>query len=59
MVAKPYFNEPGYAEEEGTATGEERSRDYNENIRVATMKHAMRPFAARRALCSRAAARLT
>jgi len=42
MVPKPYFNEPGYAEEEGTAAGEERSREYNENIRLATMRHAMR-----------------
>ena len=42
MVSKPYFNEPGYAEEEGTAAGEERSREYNENIRLATMRHAMR-----------------
>jgi len=42
MVPKPYFNEPGYAEEEGTVAGEERSREYNENIRLATMRHAMR-----------------
>ena len=42
MVSKPYFNEPGYAEEEGTAAGEERSREYNENIRLATMRHAIR-----------------
>jgi baculoviral IAP repeat-containing protein 6 len=42
MVAKPYFNEPGYAEEEGTAAGEERSREYNEDIRLATLRHAVR-----------------
>jgi len=42
MVAKPYFNEPGYADEEGTPAGEERSREYNENIRLATMRHAIR-----------------
>ena len=42
MVAKPYFNEPGYATEEGTAAGEERSREYNENVRLATMRFAMR-----------------
>ena len=42
MVSKPYFNEPGYAEEEGTPAGEERSREYSENIRLATMRHAMR-----------------
>jgi len=42
MVSKPYFNEPGYADEEGTPAGNERSREYNENIRLASMRHAMR-----------------
>ena len=42
MVSKPYFNEPGYADEEGTPAGEERSREYNENIRLAAMRFAMR-----------------
>jgi ubiquitin-protein ligase len=42
MVKKPYFNEPGYADEEGTALGDERSRDYNENIRLQTMRFAIR-----------------
>ena len=42
MVSKPYFNEPGYADEEGTAVGNERSREYNENIRLATMRFAIR-----------------
>ncbi len=42
MVPKPYFNEPGYAEEQGTPAGEARSQEYSENIRVATMRHAMR-----------------
>ena len=37
MVPKPYFNEPGYAEEAGTPAGEERSREYNENVRHHTM----------------------
>ena len=42
MVPKPYFNEPGYAEEEGTPAGEQRSREYNDNIRLATLRHAVR-----------------
>ena len=42
MVPKPYFNEPGYAEEEGTAAGEERCREYNEELRLYTLRHAMR-----------------
>ena len=42
MVSKPYFNEPGYEASAGTPAGEERSRDYNENIRLHTMRHAMR-----------------
>jgi ubiquitin-protein ligase len=42
MVSKPYFNEPGYADEEGTPAGEQRSREYNEHIRLAAMRHAMR-----------------
>ena len=42
MVPKPYFNEPGYAEEEGTPAGEQRSREYNDNLRAATLRHAVR-----------------
>ena len=42
MVPKPYFNEPGYAEEAGTPAGEERSREYNENVRLYTMRFAIR-----------------
>jgi len=42
MVAKPYFNEPGYAEEMGTPAGEARSNEYNESTRLHTMRHAMR-----------------
>ena len=42
QVSKPYFNEPGYEASAGTPAGEERSRDYNENIRLHTMRHAMR-----------------
>jgi len=42
MVPKPYFNEPGYAEEENTPAGEQRSREYNEDLRLQTMRYAMR-----------------
>jgi len=42
MVSKPYFNEPGYADEEGTPAGNERSREYNENLRLHTLRHAVR-----------------
>lgn len=42
MVPKPYFNEPGYAEEEGTPAGEQRSREYNDDVRLHTLRHAMR-----------------
>jgi len=42
MVPKPYFNEPGYAEEEGTPAGEQRSREYNDHIRASTLRHAVR-----------------
>ena len=42
MVPKPYFNEPGYAEEAGTPAGDQRSREYNDNLRVATLRHAVR-----------------
>ena len=31
-----------YAEEEGTPAGEQRSREYNDNIRLATLRHAIR-----------------
>lgn len=42
MVPKPYFNEPGYAEEEGTPAGEQRSREYNGDVRLHTLRHAVR-----------------
>lgn len=42
MVAKPYFNEPGYAEEQGTKAGDENARKYNESTRLHCLRHAMR-----------------
>jgi len=42
MVVKPYFNEPGYAEEQGTPVGESQSKKYNDEIRLYTLRHAVR-----------------
>lgn len=41
-MPKPYFNEPGYAEDENTPVGERCSKEYNDEIRLYTMRHAMR-----------------
>jgi len=41
LVDEPYFNEPGYETEIGKPSGIQHSREYNENIRAATMKWAM------------------
>jgi ubiquitin-protein ligase len=41
MNEKPYFNEPGYEREFGTAKGEEQSKNYNYNVRLNCMKWAM------------------
>ncbi len=42
MVPKPYFNEPAYEVNRGTPAGEKQSSDYNENLRLQTMRYAMR-----------------
>jgi ubiquitin-protein ligase len=42
MVPQPYFNEPGYEGDKGTPAGDQRSREYNDNIRAATLRHAVR-----------------
>lgn len=41
LVEKPYFNEPGYFSSMGTPTGEMRSNDSNEMIRMAVMQSTM------------------
>ena len=41
LVDEPYFNEPGYQTSIGTQTGINRSKNYNKNIRLYTMDHAM------------------
>lgn len=41
LVEEPYFNEPGYEREMGTDAGNDHSREYNEVIRVGTVRWAM------------------
>ncbi|XP_015713161.1 baculoviral IAP repeat-containing protein 6 isoform X4 [Coturnix japonica] len=41
LVAEPYFNEPGYERSRGTPSGSQSSREYDGNIRQATVKWAM------------------
>ncbi|KAF0299310.1 Baculoviral IAP repeat-containing protein 6 [Amphibalanus amphitrite] len=41
LVAEPYFNEPGYERSRGTPSGTQSSREYDANIRQATVRWAM------------------
>lgn len=41
LVPEPYFNEPGYEKSRGTASGNQKSRDYNSNIFQACINLAM------------------
>ncbi len=41
FIPEPFFNEPGYEREIGTSTGVEKSRAYNENLRLQTIRWAM------------------
>ncbi|XP_029691286.1 baculoviral IAP repeat-containing protein 6 isoform X2 [Takifugu rubripes] len=41
LVAEPYFNEPGYERSRGTPSGTQSSREYDANIRQASVKWAM------------------
>lgn len=41
LVEQPYFNEPAYEAQRGTKEGDARSFEYNENIRLGTLRHAM------------------
>lgn len=41
LVPEPYFNEPGYQSNQGTAQGDAQSRQYSANIRVHTIRHAV------------------
>ncbi|KAL4237916.1 Baculoviral IAP repeat-containing protein 6 [Mactra antiquata] len=41
LVCEPYFNEPGYERSRGTQSGNASSREYDANIRQATVKWAI------------------
>ena len=41
LVSEPYFNEPGYERSRGTPAGTANCREYDSNIRQATVKYAM------------------
>ena len=41
LVKEPYFNEPGYDRTRGTHQGDESSARYNNNLRLATLRHAI------------------
>ncbi|XP_043914359.1 baculoviral IAP repeat-containing protein 6 isoform X2 [Protopterus annectens] len=41
LVSEPYFNEPGYERSRGTPSGTQSSREYDGNIRQATVKWGM------------------
>lgn len=41
LVSEPYFNEPGYERSRGTPSGTASSREYDANIRQATVKWAI------------------
>lgn len=41
LVEQPYFNEPGYECKYNTLDGMKKSKEYNDNIRLYTMNHAM------------------
>jgi len=41
LVEQPYFNEPGYQASYKTPNGDKASEEYNHNIRLFTMQHAM------------------
>ncbi|AYV81429.1 MAG: ubiquitin-conjugating enzyme E2 [Harvfovirus sp.] len=41
LIEQPYFNEPGYESHYNGAAGMAQSKQYNNNIRLYTMQHAM------------------
>lgn len=41
LVSEPYFNEPGYERSRGTPSGNASSKEYDANIRQATVKWGM------------------
>lgn len=41
LIEKPFFNEPAYEVAAGTREGEQASHNYNEQLRLATARHAI------------------
>ena len=41
LIEEPYYNEPGYESQRGTPRGDKAVKEYNENIRLYTMKYSM------------------
>lgn len=41
LLDEPYYNEPAYEAQRGTKEGDSRSFEYNEPLRLATIRHAM------------------
>jgi ubiquitin-protein ligase len=41
MIDEPYFNEPAYEAQRGTPEGANRSFEYNEPLRLGTLRHAV------------------
>lgn len=41
LLDEPYYNEPAYESQRGTKEGDQRSFEYNEPLRLATIRHAM------------------
>jgi len=41
LVEHPYYNEPAYEAQRGTKEGDMRSKEYNEVLRLGTLRHAM------------------
>jgi baculoviral IAP repeat-containing protein 6 len=41
LVEHPYFNEPSYEAQRGTAEGDQRSKEYNETLQYNTIRYAM------------------
>jgi len=41
FVPEPFYNEPGYESQQGTSGGKNQSKDYNQDVRVNTVTHAM------------------
>jgi ubiquitin-protein ligase len=41
LVPEPFYNEPGFEQQQGTSQGDTESRQYSANIRIQTIRHAV------------------